>query len=294
MSEEREKRGRRNRYFVFISILGIICILFILGAWGIFYSSLFSVQNINISGNDRLSREEIIAFLKSRILEGAFWKRVLGFQNILVWPRELKEENLKFLPQLRSIKIEKRFRERSINVRVEERKPFGIWCLRGTQINAENEPQLNAAEEADKWGFGIGANQRITQGKAASCWWFDEQGILYEKTLAVEGNIIPAVNDYSRDKLGLGAAVLPADFMSNLLSIFRALRGSEVSIKEVRLEDLGLEEIKIETNAGPELYFSLRFPADNTLAVLESFKDKNGLKNIQYIDFRVENRAYYK
>lgn len=291
MLEENEKRVRRSRYFILISILGIICVFVVLGAWVIFHSRLFSIQDINISGNERVSQEEIAAFLKSRILEEAFWKHVLGFQNILVWPKKLTEDDLKFLPQLKSIEIEKRFRERKVNVQVKERKPFGIWCLfPQTQINADNNPLITAETSSSD----IDVNPPYDQRGSASCWWFDEEGVLFEKALAAEGNLIPAVDDYSRDKLGLGSAVLPEDFMSNLISIFRVLRDSGVSVKEVRLEDIGLEEIKAATYDGPELYFSLRIPADNALTVISSLAGKADFKNLKYIDFRVENRAYYK
>lgn len=291
VSEEYEKRARRSRFLILISVLAIIFVIAAVGIWLVFYSPLFLIQNINISGNERISQEEISEFLKSRILGGAFWRHILGFQNILVWPKKLTEDDLKFLPQLKSIEIERKFRERSINVRAEERKPFGIWCLiPNAQINADSETQTNVVTSSSD----VGVNPRYDERQSAACWWFDEKGILYEKTLAVEGNIIPAVDDYSQDKLGLGSAVLPEDFMPNLISIFRVLRDSGISVKEVRLEDIGLEEIKVTTYDGPELYFSLRIPADNALTVISSLAGKAGLKNIKYIDFRVGNRAYYK
>ena len=291
VSEEREKRGRRKRYFILISILAIGCVLLTAGAWVVFRSRLFLIQNINISGNERVSREEIISFLEARISKESFLKRVLGFQNILAWPQKVNEDDLKFLPQLKSIEIEKRYRERAVSVLVKERKPFGIWCLiPQTQIAADNNTRITA----DASSSDIGVNPRYDERESATCWWFDEEGILYEKALAAEGNIIPAVDDYSRDNLGLGSAVLPEGFAPNLISIFRVLRDSGISVKEVRLEDIGLEEIKVATYDGPELYFSLRIPADNALAVINSLSGKTGLKNLKYIDFRVENRAYYK
>ena len=39
---------------------------------------------------------------------------------------------------------------------------------------------------------------------------------------------------------------------------------------------------------------SLRFPADDDLAVLQSLMSKPSFNNLQYVDFRVENRAFYK
>jgi len=43
----------------------------------------------------------------------------------------------------------------------------------------------------------------------------------------------------------------------------------------------------------PKIYFSLRFDPGFGLSAIESLKS-TGLDKIDYIDLRVENRAYYK
>jgi len=103
-----------------------------------------------------------------------------------------------------------------------------------------------------------------------------------------------AIHDYSQSGLGLGKKVLPDPFMENLVSIVRAVVGSGVGVKEIALNDLALQEIVVTTYDGPALYFSLRFPADNDVPVLQGLMAKPGFGKLQYVDFRVENRAYYK
>jgi len=192
--EENEKRVRRSRYFILISILGIICVFVVLGAWVIFHSRLFSIQDINISGNERVSQEEIAAFLKSRILEEAFWKHVLGFQNILVWPKKLTEDDLKFLPQLKSIEIEKRFRERKVNVQVKERKPFGIWCLfPQTQINADNNPLITAETSSSDIDVNPPYDQRRAGGLTRKVFYLKKRWQPKE-ILSRQWTIIPGTN----------------------------------------------------------------------------------------------------
>lgn len=109
---------------------------------------------------------------------------------------------------------------------------------------------------------------------------------------AAEGNIIHVVHDHAQADPGLGGIALAARFVPAITSIFRILDASEVPIKEVRIDDLSLEEVVVETYSGVRLLFSLRFGADSALPVLRSLGSK--LKNLEYVDFRVENRAYYK
>jgi len=89
-----------------------------------------------------------------------------------------------------------------------------------------------------------------------------------------------------------------------MFSVFDVLKASGIAPKEIRLNDLTLQEIEVDTYAGlpteasaktgPKLYFSLRFPSSNYLPVIQKFLSKPDFGKLQYLDFRVENRAYYK
>lgn len=288
----REER-RRSRIFSGLIFL-VICAFLIGGAWTVIYSPLFMVKSIEITGNNNISNDNIITLATAEIFRDSFWKRVLGTDNILIWPDGFSGNSLKFLPELKSLSIQKSYRQRKIKIVAEERKPFGVWCLLGartyadgTQTNADNG-QINTES--------FQRESALSQRSSASdsCWWFDSSGTIFRKAIGVEGSLIAALNDYSQENIGLNSKILPDEFIPNIFSIFRAVSASGLSVKEIRLNDLAAQEIEVDTYDGPKIYFSLRFSADNVPEVIKSLKEKITFGNLQYLDFRVENRVYYK
>jgi len=299
VSEVREKRKKRRFYFFFAIVFGSIYLVALGASWLVLKSPIFHIQKIATTGNEAVAEPDILGLLRARVLRGESVKALLGFDNILIWPDGLSAEDLIFIPALKGIKIEKNYRERSVAVAVEERKPYGIWCLTSPQISAD-ETRIIADVSSS-----ISVNQRSNQRSSATggdCWWFDDEGVVFKRAMAAQGSLIVAVGDYSQTGLGLDSKILPGDLIPPAFSIFRVLRASNLNVKEILLRDLALQELEVGTYSstplgasdGPKIYFSLRFPADNTISVIQNFAAKPGFGKLQYLDFRVENRVYYK
>lgn len=300
VQESHKRRKRRRAYFVFISVFLAVYFLLLAACWLVLKSPFFRVSSVVISGNKAVASSSIKDLLFSRVLRGKSLNALLGFGNILIWPKELDSADLVFLPQIKTLGIEKNLGDRKVTVTVEEREPYGIWCLMArtdassTQTGADNS-QTNPESQR-----GSALSQR--EPASDSCWWFDDEGFIFKRAPAAEGSSLVVVDDYSQDKLGLNFKVLPPEFIPNLFSIFRVLGASNLNVKGVELNNLALQELEVLTypstplgaSDGPKLYFSLRFPADYTLQVIESFYAKPGFGKLQYLDFRVENRVYYK
>lgn len=261
---EIQEKQKRKRFYITLTLSGLVLFLiFGGGAWLIFRSSLFQVHGIEISGAKRISEEEIKRVVEKRVLGDSAVKKFFGVSHLMVWPDQMQGEGGEELPGLESFTIEKRSRDRVIFITVKERDPFGIWCL--------------------------------TLHDPPRCFWFDEQGILYEPAPLGEGNLLLAVSDSAQKDPGLSSRILPQEFLSNALSIFRVLQAFDFPIQTIRLEDLALQEMKVVTYGGPALYFSLRFPSDVTRSVIQTLRaGEAAWEKLEYIDFRVENRAYYK
>lgn len=261
---EIQKRTRRKRRLWILAFAALACfVLFMVGAAMLFRSSLFQIKEINIQGNREATQTDILLFLRGEVLSSGWWQSFLGFSNILTWPDNVPDADLTNFPMLKSVTIKKDAWSRRVSVTVEERQIAGIWCL------LKQDPNR--------------------------CFWFDEDGTVLAPAPQVEGHLILVVSDSSQDDLSAGARILPPENLGNMSSIFRVLRASGLEVKEIRLDDLSLQEIKVELESGPALYFSLRFPSDNDLAVLKDLRSKDPqFANISYIDFRVENRAFYK
>ena len=265
-AEVKEKRKKRRKYFlIFLILVGLYLIILIAGLF-LFRSPFFRLKQFEVVGNERVSTENIISLLQARAFEGG-WRplqALLGLRSMLIWPEALSEADLVFMPVLKSVTLEKSYGSRTIVVRVEERKPYGIWCT------DENN------------------------GDSIRCLWFDKEGVLFERAMAAQGGIIMTVYDRSQKKLALRGSILPKVFIPNMFSIFTVLATSDIDRKEIVLDDLALEEVNVTTYNGPELYFSLRFPADNDLAAIKDLMAKPEFGKLKYLDFRVENRVYYR
>jgi hypothetical protein len=280
LSEKQKKRRNRQRYMRAVIACGAVYLAVIGVAWLVFRSPLLLVKNITVEGANDVSSSSVTALLQSSILrDHNFWKSLLGIRNMLIYPNVLMARDVALIPQLASVTISKDYFAHTVTATVTERSPVGIWCfMAGSPLAAA----------------GMNASGTVDSMAGENCYWFDDVGVLYDRTFDTEGSLMFAVHDYSQGKLGLGDAMLPAEFVPNLISILEVLKKSGVDVNEVALDDLELQEIDVTTFDGPTLYFSLRFPADPDLAVLQSLMAKPGFGKLQYVDFRVENRAFYK
>ncbi len=249
-----------------MKIYGALSVFFILTigiGYLIVYSSVFRITRIEADGT-QINADEIINNLKVFFAEQSKIFKFLGSENILIWKREKISEFLKNYPQIGELTIEKDYFKRLIKISVKEKEKFGIWCFR---------PFMN-----------------INTG---DCFWFDKSGALFAKAPSMEGNLINKIDDFSVRPLKIGDKILEEKNLSNLLKILEIIEKSDLKIKSLKLEDIALQEIIADSPAMPKIYFSLRIDPIFVPAALESIK-KIGLEKMEYIDLRIENRAYYK
>ncbi len=260
--EARALRDRKTRY-VWLGILFLaLYFISLIAAWVVFRSPLFKFKELRIEGNETVQKEDILMLYQSNMFRDSFFRYLLGYRNFLVWPEELTPEELRQFPVIKRAATEKDYGRGLLLIKVEERKAAGIWCGMQTEL--------------------------------PRCFWFDDEGVLFDKAPLVEGNLIRAVRDYASAEIYLGARVLGKEQITNLLSVFQVFARTGLSVKEISLSDLGLQELTITTYEGPELYFSLRFKADDAAQVLDFLDQKPNFRKFEYVDFRVKDRVYYK
>lgn len=262
-------KKRQHKYTWIISLVVVLYLLIVGAGWIVLKSPIFRFEKLNLEGNQKISNEKIIDFFYSQVFQGKRLNYFLGFQNFLIWPDEFKEEDLKFLPAVKSIAIRKNYIKKELTATIVEREPYGIWCL----IVQKNEGEGSGEEE---------------------CWMFDNEGRIFGRTAAAEGNIILSVADYSKRKIGLNSKIVPDAFVPNIFSVFKIIKQLELNVKKIEIADLNLREMKVSLAAGPDIYFSLAHSAQNEAQVIKAFMEKPDFHRLQYLDFRVENRLYYR
>jgi hypothetical protein len=277
---ERRRKQKTRRKYVWGSA-GFLAIYFLM--LGVFYlvveSPAFQVKKIVIVGASTVPTSTVmdlaLASVTNRDLElgGAHdgLRALLGFHNMFLWPDALPAGTIAAVPRLAGVTISKDYFLHTITITVTERAPFAVWCAM---------PAAGAAA-----------------GDASSseqCYWFDSRGVAFARTFDTQGGAILVLHDYANDPVALGKAILPVEFMPNLISIVNVLKESSLDVSELTLRDVSLQQVDATTADGPVIHFSLRFLADPDLAVLQSIMAKPDFKKLEYIDFTVKGRAYYR
>lgn len=267
-----DKEIKKRKFIFKLKLYGIsIVFLFLIIGAGYLtaYSSFFKINNISLidAENKQANINEIIKDLSDSFSKKSKISSFLGADNILIWQNKPNEDFFKEHPIITNLIIEKDYLKRKIKINMDEKERFGIWCQ---QLTTDN-----------------------LQLTINNCFWFDENGVIFEKAPIIEGEMIYKITDYSNRELTIGNRVLDENLFNNLILIFKILERAELNLKTLRLDNLNTQEITTESPLMPKIYFSLRFDPDFSLNVFENLK-KTDLKKIEYVDLRIKNRAYYK
>lgn len=246
---------RRRRKLIYLRALIVFFGMgLILSAfwWLIFRSGYLSVKNIEIDGTYDIGNDEVLSYLKSK--DGGFLSGYFDHNHLFGWPEHVSPGGE--LAQAKEIAIDKSYLQGSIRITVSERSKLGIWCF------------------------------------VESCYWFDDEGVLFGQAPVSEGNLLKTIHD-GRSKLKEGDEVLDSLRFDNLRSVIHVLEQIGMSVKRIFV-DTSKEEVSVSLDDGPTMHFSLKFPAGSSLPAIRSLVDQDKFSELQYVDFRIENRAYYK
>jgi hypothetical protein len=286
---DRKKKRKRIRAYFFVTIgLLILYGIFFATQWVIIRSPMFRVDQVVVQGNSAVASADVITLAEASAPDSDIFRAALTFKNMLLWPDAISQKELQMIPQLASATISKDFFSHTITITVTERTPFGIWCF-SPQPGATTAPSSatsTSAGAASSSGFAISSN--------APCYWFDNTGTIFEKAGETQGNLVYVVYDTAQEPRGLNEKILSDEFLPNFISIMNVLRASELGVRAIELNDLSLQEVDVPTTNGPEIYFSLQFPADEYLSVIQKLMLQPSFSGLKYIDCRTQNRLFYK
>lgn len=166
-------------------------------------------------------------------------------------------------PAIAAATVSRDYFNRVLRIEISERERYGVWC-------AEPRPE----------------------GRAASCFWFDREGVLFSVAPRAEGSLVRRISDHTGRELLLGLPALEAERMGRILAAFELLARAGFHAEEMVIADLGKEETYADLLSGPRVIFSLR--SDPTFAYEPLLSLKPELSKLEYIDLRVPQRIFLK
>jgi hypothetical protein len=265
-----------------------LCILFLIIIFAIFYFfvfySKFQITEVLISGNEKIQNKEIenIAWnnINKKIITLGNWN-LISKSIFLTSPNIISKNILQKLPQIESVKISKKFPQ-TIFLEIKERKPFAVFC----QPASATRPNLGDA-------IGLPVDVPNTE----KCFYIDKNGIIFEALEKIPENIT-IVRQWLEDKeIFVGKRVIEKNIIDAIFKLEKILKDNfQIDIKEAIVSSPLRMDIKTSENW--QIYFNLRTDTDFQIAKInlllkdEISKDKR--KNLQYIDLRFGDRAYYK
>ncbi|MCL4406142.1 MAG: hypothetical protein M1586_01420 [Patescibacteria group bacterium] len=126
------------------------------------------------------------------------------------------------------------------------------------------------------------------------CFWLNRDGMLLDGAPETEGSLIKTARVSLLSEIKTGDRVLEQSEAENLYQISELMKQFGFNFSAIDLGDLSLKEATIEIASGTKFYFSLKNSPDFARPVVESLTSSGEIQGLRYIDFRMENRAYYK
>jgi len=275
------KKNKRGENTWKSKIIFTLVALLILGLiYIIFFSPIFKIKEIRISGNQIISNEDI-----SNSLNSSLEKRVLFFfeQNniFLATSKKLKKIISDNFPRILLIEIDKNVFKKVINLKIIERKEIGIFC----KIEVFNEE--NSGEEKTK------EEKEIIK----ECYYIDNEGIIFEKAPQTSGTLILVIKDYSKKGTKVGDRAVGKELISKIINLRKYL-SDKLSLKAIdfTIGPTTQDDLKVDTNENWYILFDYSIDIKEQVEALELILEKeiDNRENLEYVDLRIKNRVYYK
>jgi len=263
-----KKRTSLRYAVIFFGGLFLVLIL----SYTLFFSPIFQIKEIRISGNRIIEEKEILDFLNNFLQ-----KKVLIFFNrnsiFLVSDSKLKEIFTENFPRIYSIKVKKNLFKKTISLEIKERQEIGILC----KIQKQQEKTL--------------------QEVVKNCYYFDKDGVIFEEAPQTSGSLLLLIKDLSSKEHRLKENVLSRELLEKIIQIRTSLSSQfNLKISDFEINSSIPSSLKANTIEGWYIFFSTAQSIKKQIQALELALDKKieNRKELEYIDLRIENKIYYK
>lgn len=257
---------KKRRYFNFNLnnwknklIILLIFSLILAFFWFLFFSSFFSIKNINISGNIKYSNDEISSLVQLQFDKKRFL--ICEQDNIFCFNKKVFQKILYDKYAIDEININKKLL-RTINIKIKEKTYSFVW------------------QEGDGYYYA------------------DVDGYIIREANPLEINIkeTPLILNLSAPKLSDNKIKIEYDHILYAVNLNQNLIKNDFSIEKIIIsEKINTLEAKIKD--GPLIYFNIEDESEKqiqNLIIIKEEKLKNDFNSKNYIDLRYNGRIYYQ
>lgn len=254
------QKKKRMRHLIYASFsLLMICLFF----YTLFFSDYFTIKDIKIFGTESIPE----SLLKAEIAGALDMRSFIFLKNINIFamPSDFLRDELKVkFPKIKTVLVEKNIFKREVLFVIAERKAIGITC----------------------------------KNDDGNCFYFDSEGVIFNSSPIILGAQVLKIIDDAIDAdmilpnhKYLEAQIRLIGFLKN-----KALEQNNITLRYFSfLNNHG--DILAETMQGFKIFFNSQIVPAEQIKVLGGILDKeikDQVSNLDYIDLRVGNRAYYK
>lgn len=247
-------------------VLVITLVVFAGLIYGLFFTKLFDIREISVTGAATISSEEIVSNVNEQLTHK--FLSINRSSNMLFLKsngviKELSED----YPKLESITVKKEYFHK-LNIEVKERSSVGIWCLM----------------------------------KKEQCLYFDKEGIIYDDAPNTSGFLVFNIKDERSRETNLGDRVESQIWLEDLALARQKLTELGFQIKELVIPEDSFDEFYAVVAAPPSGGWRVHLSIDtdivsqvnNMASFLKQKLSSERISQLQYVDLRIADRIYYK
>lgn len=235
----------------------LVSIVIITAIYGILFWAKFQVNNITLSGNEKIPSEDIKNVAWDSVNQNVFSKRI-----IIADIGKIKKDILKAFPAIENLTVQKKYPQ-DILLTVQERKPFNALC---------------ASESTDN----------------KKCFLIDENGVAYQNLEYVPDQMF-IITLKDNKEIILGKEVIEKNIVDMIAKISQQLKNNfGVEIKNVSVSDILVVTTSENWQIYFNTTFDINLQILKMNALLKDEISPETRKNLQYIYLQYKDRAYYK
>lgn len=250
-----------------IRVWGIALIIFFIVAlvigflYFILNAEIFKVQSIKVSGIRLTTQNAIVSSFFAESVKQKPWLVLFGPDNLLFWKFAQEKISPLYVLTVQEIKKEVSFGEKKVSLDVIERSVVNVIC----------------------------------EYNGGKCYGMDENGFVFSSVPEVRGALILRFEAGPDEKIMTGKQYLNSpEWTKNIMQTISIMKSEGFVPQLIKVNGVGLEEWEAVMPEGFSFYFSLHFVPENFRSILGDISTKTRLDTLQYFDFRVQNRVYYK